>query len=85
MRVFEEALLKVRSAVDALEQRVESAVTSRDASQLRVCVSPSWSDTRSLWTNCAATMTQIRTARKAEVTRIQSLLAQLDAASAGSL
>jgi FtsZ-binding cell division protein ZapB len=76
-------LLKVRSAVDALEQRVESAVTSRDASQLRVCVAELERHTLTL-DELRSDNDAIRTARKAEVTRIQSLLAQLDAAS-GSL
>lgn len=77
-------MLIVRSAVDALVQRVESAVASRDPAQLRLCVAELERHTLAL-DALRSDNDEIRIARKAEVTRIQSLLAQLDSASAGSL
>jgi hypothetical protein len=80
---IEEALLTVRSAVDALEQRVASAVASRDAAQLRVCVAELERLTLAL-DELRSDNDAIRGARKAEVTRIQAMLAQLDAAAASN-
>lgn len=74
----EEALLTVRSAVDALEIRVAQIVATKDAQQCRSCVAELERHTLTLDALQSDNDT-IRAARKTEVTRIQSLLAQLDA------
>lgn len=79
----EEALLTVRSAVDALETRVAQIVVTKDAQQCRTCVAELERHTLTL-DALQSDNDAIRAARKTEVTRIQSLLAQLDAVAQSS-
>jgi hypothetical protein len=75
---LEEALLTVRSAVDALEIRVAQVVATNDAQHCRTCVAELERHTLTL-DALQSDNDAIRAARKTEVTRIQSLLALLDA------